>query len=146
MEESERIETLWITMDRKHGNLNLKFDATNPEYLEVLIKYGIRFNQEDMDSALEIYKNMNQKLLQKLKLTIKSQSVNSLGTVYPEDLMSWLNVSAEELNSFVYDLYEERVLAFKYRFVCECGEQCTAYGHKLEFEPQFFLPSLWKRI
>ena len=83
---------------------------------------------------------MNQKLLQKLKLTIKSQSVNSLGTVYPEDLMSWLNVSAEELNSFVYDLYEERVLAFKYRFVCECGEQCTAYGHKLEFEPQFFCP------
>lgn len=55
MEESKRIETLWITMDRKKGNLNLKYDATNPEYLEVLIRYGIRFNEADMNSTLEIY-------------------------------------------------------------------------------------------
>ena len=68
MEESERIETLWITMDRKHGNLNLKFDATNPEYLEVLIKYGIRFNQEDMDSALEIYKKYESKIITEAKV------------------------------------------------------------------------------
>ena len=52
MEESERIETLWITMDRKRGNLNLKFDASNMEYMEILIKYGIRFNEADMNSAL----------------------------------------------------------------------------------------------
>lgn len=55
MEESEKIETLWITMDRKRGNLNLKFDASDAEYLGILIKYGIRFNETDMNSALNIY-------------------------------------------------------------------------------------------
>ena len=66
MEEAERIETLWITMDRKKGNLNLKFDASNMEYLEILIKYGIRFNETDMNSALEIYEKYETKLNQKI--------------------------------------------------------------------------------
>lgn len=66
MEESERIETLWITMDRKKGNLNLKFDASNMEYLEILIKYGIRFNETDMNSALEIYEKYETKLNQQI--------------------------------------------------------------------------------
>lgn len=66
MEESERIETLWITMDRKKGNLNLKFDASNMEFLEILIKYGIRFNEEDMNSALEIYEKYETKLNQQI--------------------------------------------------------------------------------
>lgn len=66
MEESERIETLWITMDRKKGNLNLKFDASNMEYLEILIKYGIRFNEADMNLALEIYEKYETKLNQQI--------------------------------------------------------------------------------
>ena len=66
MEESERIETLWITMDRKKGNLNLKFDASNMEYLEILIKYVIRFNEADMNSALEIYEKYETKLNQQI--------------------------------------------------------------------------------
>lgn len=66
MEESERIETLWITMDRKRGNLNLKFDASNMEYMEILIKYGIRFNEADMNSALEIYEKYETKLNQQV--------------------------------------------------------------------------------
>lgn len=74
MEESERIETLWITMERKRGNLNLKFDASNPEYFEVLIKYGIRFNEADMNSALEIYEKyeteLNQKITEESKIAI----------------------------------------------------------------------------
>lgn len=36
MEAAERVETLWIAMNRKKGNLNLKFDASNMEYLEIL--------------------------------------------------------------------------------------------------------------
>lgn len=74
MEESERIETLWITMDRKRGNLNLKFDASNMEYLEILIKYGIRFNETDMNSALDIYEKyeseLNQQIAEDSKIAI----------------------------------------------------------------------------
>lgn len=74
MEETERIETLWITMDRKKGNLNLKFDASNMEYLEILIKYGIRFNETDMNSALDIYEKyeseLNQQITEDSKIAI----------------------------------------------------------------------------
>lgn len=66
MEESERTETLWITMNRKKGNLNLKFDATNMEYLGILIKYGIRFNEADMNSALDLYEKYESELNQKI--------------------------------------------------------------------------------
>lgn len=74
MEESEKIETLWITMGRKRGNLNLKFDASNMEYLEILIKYGIRFNEADMNSALEVYEKyeteLNQQITEQSKIAI----------------------------------------------------------------------------
>ena len=45
---------------------NAKFDASNMEYLEILIKYGIRFNETDMNSALEIYEKYETKLNQKI--------------------------------------------------------------------------------
>ena len=66
MEETKQIEILWITMERKRGNLNLKFDASNTEYLEMLIRYGIRFNERDMNSALEIYEKYEEKLNQQI--------------------------------------------------------------------------------
>lgn len=65
MEETEKIDTLWITKGRKKGNLNLKFDASNEEYLGILINYGIRFNESDMNSALEIYEKYEKKINQK---------------------------------------------------------------------------------
>lgn len=71
MKESERIETLWITMERKRGNLNLKFDASNMEYLEILINYGIRFNEADMNSALEIYEKYETELNQQITMQSK---------------------------------------------------------------------------
>ena len=66
MEETKQIEILWITMERKRGNLNLKFDASNTEHLEILIRYGIRFNERDMNSALEIYEKYEEKLNQQI--------------------------------------------------------------------------------
>ena len=36
------------------------------EYLEILIKYGIRFNEADMNSALEIYEKYETKLNQQI--------------------------------------------------------------------------------
>ena len=67
MNENGRIEILWITMDRgkgKRGHLNLKFDASDQEYLEILINYGIRFSEADMDSVLKIYEKYEAKSTQ----------------------------------------------------------------------------------
>lgn len=75
MEEAEKTETLWITMKRKKGNLNLKFDASESQYLEVLVKYGIRFNEADMISALKIY----DKYAEKLNKKITEQSKSAIG-------------------------------------------------------------------
>lgn len=65
MEETERIETLWIAMGRekgKRGNLDLKFDASEQEYLEILItNYGMRFNEADMNLILRIYEKYETK-------------------------------------------------------------------------------------
>ena len=56
MEETEQIEGLWITINnRKKGKLNLKYDASNADYLELLIRYGLRFNEDDMNLAMENY-------------------------------------------------------------------------------------------
>lgn len=75
MEETEKTETLWITMKRKRGNLNLKFDASESQYLEILIKYGIRFNEADMISTLKIY----DKYAKRLDKKIAEQSKSAIG-------------------------------------------------------------------
>ena len=72
MEETEKIETLWITKGRKRGNLNLKFEASNEGYLGILISYGIRFNESDMNSALEIYEKYETRINQKTSEDSKS--------------------------------------------------------------------------
>lgn len=65
--ETKRIEILWIAMNREKGHLNLKFDASDQEYLEILItNYGIRFNETDMKSALKIYEKYEAELTQEI--------------------------------------------------------------------------------
>lgn len=73
LEESEKVEALWITMQREHkkGNLNLKFDTSNIGYLEILIKYGIRFDEEDMNSALDIYENYEKEFIRQTETNDK---------------------------------------------------------------------------
>ena len=62
-------------MKRKKGNLNLKFDASESQYLEILIKYGIRFNEADMISTLKIY----DKYAKRLDKKTAEQSKSAIG-------------------------------------------------------------------
>ncbi|RGB82644.1 hypothetical protein DW097_24590 [Enterocloster clostridioformis] len=78
---------------------------------------------------------MNQELLKRLQKTIKEMSVNSLGSIYPEQLLDWLNTPQAELKQFIDDLYGERLISYKYKFKCRCGNYCTAYLRKLRKEP-----------
>ncbi len=45
--------------------------------------------------------------------------------------MSWLNIDLREAEELADELHGERVLAYKYRYKCECGEICTVYEEKL---------------
>lgn len=69
MEETERIESLWIAMGREkgqRGHLNVRFDASDQEYLGLLItNYSIRFNESDMNTILGIYEKYEAKSNQK---------------------------------------------------------------------------------
>ena len=52
-------------MDRSRGNLSLKLDATNSEYLGLLVKNNIRFSETDMEMALRIYEKYEAEFNQK---------------------------------------------------------------------------------
>lgn len=78
---------------------------------------------------------MNQELLKRLQKTIREMSVNSLVSIYPEQLLEWLNIPQTELKQFIDDLYVERLISYKYKFKCRCGNYCTAYLRKLQKEP-----------
>lgn len=70
---------------------------------------------------------MRQGLIKKLQKIVKAKSVNSLGNIYPNDIMEWLEITAKEAKDFVDYLHEQRVITYKYKFKCSCGEICTVY-------------------
>lgn len=74
---------------------------------------------------------MKENLLSKLQSIIKSQSVNSLGNIYPEQLLEQLHISKKEFQELVDYLHTERVITYKYKLWCDCGEVCTFYEPKL---------------
>ena len=74
---------------------------------------------------------MNQNLIKKIQEKIKLQSVNSLGNLYPEDIIDWLEVSEEETKELIEFLHSQRTLFYKYRIKCDCSERITIYEHQL---------------
>lgn len=56
MEDSKLVEILWIVKNRSKGTLNIRYNATEEEYLGVLIKFGVRYKEEDLKDVMEIYK------------------------------------------------------------------------------------------
>lgn len=68
---------------------------------------------------------MRQNLINRLQNIVKLQSVNSLGNIYPDTFIEWLGISAQEAQDLINDLHNQRVIVFKYRLKCNCGEICT---------------------
>ena len=56
LEDAEMVERLWVEKRRSKGRLSLSFDATKEEYFSVRVLSGIRFKEEDLIVAEEIYK------------------------------------------------------------------------------------------
>lgn len=56
LEDAEMVERLWVEKSRSKGRLSLSFDATKEEYFSVRVLSGIRFKEEDLIIAEEIYK------------------------------------------------------------------------------------------
>ena len=78
---------------------------------------------------------MNQQLLSRLQILIKDVSVNSLTSVYPEQMVEFLQTPQGDVKQLVDELFLERMLTYKYRFQCLCGNTCTAYLKKIQREP-----------
>lgn len=57
MEDAKYVERLWIAKSRKKGKLELKYDAFSDNYLDVLILSQIRYTQNDLNIAMEIYED-----------------------------------------------------------------------------------------
>lgn len=80
---------------------------------------------------------MKQNLINRLQDIVKLQSVNSLGNIYPDRFIEWLEISDQEANDLISDLHDQRVIAFKYRLKCSCGEVCTIYENKFIHDKKF---------
>lgn len=80
---------------------------------------------------------MRQNLISRLQNIVKSQSVNSLGNIYPDKIIEWLGISDREAHDLINDLHDQRVIAFKYKLKCSCGEICTIYENKLIHDKKF---------
>lgn len=78
---------------------------------------------------------MNQHLLKRLQVIIEDMSVNSLTSIYPEQMVELLEAPRGDVKQLVDDMFLERMLAYKYRIQCQCGNVCTAYLRKLQREP-----------
>lgn len=66
MEDSKLVEKLWVVKKRRRGALNIRYDATNEEYLGVLIRFGVRYTDEDLNEAMEIYKEYESETSRKI--------------------------------------------------------------------------------
>lgn len=74
---------------------------------------------------------MKKNLINRLQDVVRLQSVNSLGNIYPDKIIEWLGISEQECREFINQLHDQRVVTFKYKIKCECGEVCTIYERKL---------------
>lgn len=74
---------------------------------------------------------MRQRLIRKLQNSVMQRSVNSLGNITPADMMEWLEVPDRVTKDFITYLHDLRIVAYKYRLKCSCGEMCTVYENKL---------------
>ncbi len=57
MEDSKLVEKLWVVKSRSKGTLNIRYDASEDEYLGILIRSGIRYTEDDMHAIMEIYRD-----------------------------------------------------------------------------------------
>ncbi len=74
---------------------------------------------------------MNRNLINRLQNIIKLQSVNNLRSVYADKFVEWLGTSKAEAKDIISELHKQRVLLYKYKLRCSCGEICTIYEKKL---------------
>ena len=79
---------------------------------------------------------MRQNLIKRLQNKVKSQSVNSLKNIYPDKIVEWLEIPEREVYDLIKYLHDQRVIVFKYRLKCSCGEICTVYENKLIHDKQ----------
>ena len=78
---------------------------------------------------------MDQKILEKLQTIISEMSVNQLENIHPEQLFDQLEISLSDGNRLLNDLFKERLIAYKYRIDCLCGNRGTIYTRKMGRKP-----------
>lgn len=75
MNAEKRVEAIWIALAREKSNLNLKYDAADADYLEIWIRYGIKFREDDMQMALRIYDKYEEQVFE----SVEKQIENAVG-------------------------------------------------------------------
>lgn len=66
MEDAEVVERIWISKNRTRGKLDLRYDATNEEFLGIMVLSNIRFKEDDLLAAVEIYRSYESKVIKQI--------------------------------------------------------------------------------
>lgn len=75
MEDAKYVERLWIAKKREKGKLQLKYDGTNDDYLDILILSQIRYTQKDLNVAMEMYESYGKSITTAAKRQSKKNAV-----------------------------------------------------------------------
>lgn len=77
---------------------------------------------------------MNPIMISRLKQWIEQLSVNQLKSISPIQLKRQLKISDIDLKDLIEYLHKERILAYRFRFLCDCSNECIAYDRILNAE------------
>ena len=74
---------------------------------------------------------MNPILFKKLTEYAKQTSVSQLENVKKRNLIKWLAISQDELQLFLDELHQQRLMEYKFNCICSgCGEPITVYENE----------------
>lgn len=69
--------------------------------------------------------------VEKMKQWIEQLSVNQSKSISPMQLKRFLRIGDQELKELVEYLYKMRILTYRFRFICQCTNECIAYDRAL---------------
>lgn len=74
---------------------------------------------------------MNNVLLQRLKKKLQSRSINSVKSMYPEEVMDMIECYDSQAMYFIEWMNKERLIKYVYIIKCVCGENISIYENRL---------------
>lgn len=106
----ENIVSIVVTFVKGKEKLVAKYDAADNRFLTVHILSNKYYSDSDFQEVWELYKSMNQGILEKLAQFVNKTTLRQIENLTLSMLTKKLNVSEDEISVLMYMLQEERIV------------------------------------